>query len=138
MGDVHIDDHSSEYMRDVEQALDRALEAIGSHIEGEAKDELENAPRRVDTSNLKNSINYQVASDENAVYVGTNVEYAIYVHEGTGKFATNGNGRKDKWVYKDEKGNFYRTEGMPPNRFLKNAVDRNKDQIDKYLKDALS
>lgn len=38
-----------------------------------------------------------------AVYIGTNVEYAMYVHEGTSK--------------------------MAPNRFLKNAVDWNKAQL---------
>lgn len=112
MADVKIEDHSSEYLEDVDAALDRALEAIGIHIEGEAKEELENTPRRIDTGNLRNSITYQVESSEKAVYVGTNVEYALYVHEGT--------------------------VNMAPNRYLKNAVDRNKDQIDKYIKDALS
>ena len=112
MSDVRIDDHSDEYMREVEDALGRLLEAIGIHIEGEAKEELENTPRRIDTGNLRNSINYQVKESEKAVYVGTNVEYALYVHEGTSR--------------------------MAPNRFLTNAVDRNKDQINSYLKDALS
>lgn len=112
MGSVRIDDHSDEYMRRVQEALGPALEAIGIHIEGEAKEELENTPRRIDTGNLRNSINYQVVDSENAVYIGTNVEYGIYVHEGTSR--------------------------MAPNRFLKNAVDRNRDQIDDYLKNALS
>jgi len=112
MADVTINDHSAEYLNEVDAALDRALEGIGIHIEGEAKEELENTPRRIDTGNLRNSINYQVESNEKAVYVGTNVEYAIYVHEGT--------------------------VNMEANRFLKNAVERNKDQIDKYIKDALS
>ena len=112
MTDVRIDDHSDEYMRGIEGALDRALEAIGIHIEGEAKEELENTPRRIDTGNLRNSINYQVASSEKCVYVGTNVEYTLYVHEGTSR--------------------------MEANRFLTNAVDRNRDQINSYLKDAMS
>lgn len=112
MADVRIDDHSDEYLRGVEDALGRALEAIGIHIEGEAKEELENTPRRIDTGNLRNSITHEVSESENAVYVGTNVEYALYVHEGTSR--------------------------MAPNRFLTNAVDRNKDQINSYLKDALS
>lgn len=112
MGDVKIDDHSAEYLKKVEEALGPALEAIGIHIEGEAKEELENTPRRIDTSNLRDSINHQVEDDEQAVYIGTNVEYAIYVHEGTSR--------------------------MEANRFLKNAVDRNQDQVKKYIEDALS
>lgn len=112
MSDVRIDDHSSEYLREFESALVPALEAIGIHIEGEAKEELENTPRRVDTGNLRNSITHQVDTDEAAVYVGTNVEYALYVHEGTSR--------------------------MEPNRYLTNAVDKNKEQINAYLRDALS
>lgn len=111
MASVRIDDHSDEYLRDVAKRLDAALEAVGIHIEGEAKEELENTPRRIDTGNLRNSINYKVASDEQAVYIGTNVEYALYVHEGTSK--------------------------MAPNRFLKNAADRNRDQVTDYIKKAL-
>ena len=111
MGDVRIEDHSKEYLRQVNEALDVALEAVGLHIEGEAKEELENTPRRIDTGNLRNSITHQVI-DEPAVVVGTDVEYALYVHEGTSR--------------------------MAPNRYLKNAVDRNRDQIVDYIKKAMS
>ena len=112
MADVIIEDHSSEYLNDVDAALDQALEAVGIHIEGEAKEELENTPRRIDTGNLRNSITHEVVPEEQAVYVGTNVEYALYVHEGTSR--------------------------MEANRYLKNAVERNKDQIKKYIEDAMS
>ena len=83
--------------------------AIGIHLEGEAADELENSPRRVDTGRLKGSMTH--SSDDRSVTVGTNVEYAIYVHEGTRK--------------------------MAPNAFLKNAFQLNMDQIRQYLIDAL-
>lgn len=112
MADVKINDHSDEYKRQLVEQLPAALEAIGIHIEGEAKEELENTPRRIDTGNLRNSITHQVVESEGVVYVGTNVEYALYVHEGTSR--------------------------MEANRFLTNAVDRNKDQINQYLMDALT
>lgn len=158
MADVRIDDHSREYLRQVEEALGRAMEGIGIQIEGEAKEELENSPKRVDTGLLRNSITYALdgeppaissysgsdvhgntevtrknktagkpappprdgkysgsapkESKGRAVYIGTNVEYALYVHEGT--------------------------VNMTANRFLKNAVERNTDQIKQYVKDALS
>ena len=110
--DVIINDHSDEYKRQLLEQLPAALEAIGIHIEGEAKEELENTPRRIDTGNLRNSITHEVSESENAVYVGTNVEYALYVHEGPSR--------------------------MEANRFLTNAVDRNRDQINQYLMDALT
>lgn len=91
------------------EAVQRAMEAIGIHLEGEAKDELENSPRRIDTGRLRSSITH--ASDQESVTVGTNVEYAIYVHEGTRK--------------------------MAPNAFLKNAFERNMGQVQEYLVNSL-
>ena len=68
--------------------------------------------------------------------VGTNVYYSVYVHEGTGKYHPQG--RPIPWVYRDEKGKWHRTAGMKPNRFLKNAIVKNEDQIKKYLKDNIT
>lgn len=104
-------DNSDKALSEMREKVGAALEAVGIHVEGEAKDELENPPRRVDTGRLKNSITHEVAGKENAVYVGTNVEYAIYVHEGTRR--------------------------MTPNRFLKNACVRNEAQIRKFFEDKL-
>lgn len=145
MGEIKITDHSAEYLKDVDAALETAMEAVGIHVEGEAKEELSNSPRRIDTGLLRNSITYAVDGEapatatyhaDNAnkngstnigsysgtapkesghnrsVMIGTNVEYALYVHEGTSR--------------------------MAPNRFLKNAVERNKDQITTCIKNAMS
>ena len=97
--------------RSTQQSIVAALEAIGAHLADEAADELENSPRRVDTGNLKNSMTHRVVSDENSVYVGTNVNYALYVHEGTSR--------------------------MSPNRFIKNAVEKNEEQIKRYFDENL-
>lgn len=128
-------DNSLLAKEEVRKAIDRALEAIGLHVSGEAKEELSNAPKRIDTGLLRNSITYAVygqspavtsytadtgegagsysgkAPGESdggmAVYIGSNSEYSAYVHEGTQK--------------------------MAPNRFLKNAVEKNLDQIQRYI-----
>ena len=152
-------DHTDEFKQEFKEAVDRALEAIGMHIEGEAKEELNNTPKRIDTGLLRNSITYAISGeapairsyhasqgskrdssgrrrgsgsesagsvgfgtysgtapqdpdDQRAVYVGSNVEYASYIHEGF----TMANGRK-----------------IAPNRYLKNAVDKNRDQIGNLL-----
>lgn len=102
-------DNSGQVLEAKDAAVRRAMEAIGIHLEGEAADALEMDPKRIDTRRLYNSISH--SSDDNSVTVGTNVEYAIYVHEGTRK--------------------------MAPNAFLKNAFEMNMDQIRQYIIDAL-
>lgn len=49
--------------------------------------------------------------DKQAVYIGSNVSYAAYVHEGTSK--------------------------MAPNPFIKNAFEWNKNQIEDYFREHL-
>lgn len=56
------------------QALARALEEIGLTAEGYAK---KACP--VHTGRLGNSITHVIRPSEKAVYIGTNVEYAIFV-----------------------------------------------------------
>ena len=58
------------------EAITAALEAIGLQAEGYAK-----LLCPVDTGNLRNSITH--TTDEQAAYIGTNVEYAAYVEMGT-------------------------------------------------------
>ena len=132
------------YRKELDQKLDAAIEkalyAVGEFVQGEAMDELQNSPSRVDTGNLKNRIAFVVIrkDEENGdpcVLVGTNVYYAVYVHEGTGIYHPNG--RRTKWRYKDEKGKWHTTRGMKANRFLKNACVKNQRQITEYIRDEL-
>lgn len=88
-----------------------ALEAVGLQAEGYAKLELENPPRRIDTGRLRNSITHAMDGDV-TVCIGTAVEYAPYVHEGTMR--------------------------MTPNRFLKNAMEKNKNQYKKMIESYLA
>ena len=64
----------------IDNALILALEEVGIDAEAIAA---QNAP--VDTGRLSASITHALEPSEPAVYVGTNVPYAIYVHEGTSK-----------------------------------------------------
>lgn len=145
---ITFTDHTDDVLNLMYDRVKKGLYAVGMHLEGEAKEELENTPRRIDTGLLRNSITFALSGeapqiksyhgdnpsrhnqveavpigrysgaapndpkDAQAVYIGTNVEYAPYVHEGV-------------------------QQHMEPNRFLKNAVERNKDQIKKYLEQAL-
>lgn len=151
-------DHTDEVQEAVHDAVLVALDAAGLQGATLARRELQNNPSRIDTGLLRNSITHavsgkpaairgyrankgsnryikgknkgkrRIASAKNAgavgvgfyvgsapndtdgkkaVYVGTNVEYAGYVHEGTGH--------------------------MAPNRFLKNALDKNKGELEKIM-----
>lgn len=63
--------------------------------------------------------------DGDSVEVGTNVDYAVYVHEGTGKYAIGGGTPKERWVYRDElTGEFRMGYPQRPRRFIKNAIER--------------
>lgn len=137
-GNVSYDviDNTDDTMHEMQQKIDRALEAIGQQAEGHAKKHIREEPERVDTGRLRNSIthtyshkagfshSYQdkegnsftqdigAGDSVRTVFIGTNVEYAIYVHEGTYK--------------------------MAPNRFLKNAVQNHAEEYKAIAKKHLS
>ena len=68
-------DNTDEVLSALEKAKKRGLEAIGLVAEGHAK-----KITPVDTGRLRNSISH--ATDDEAAYIGTNVEYAPYVELG--------------------------------------------------------
>ena len=113
------------------QSVNKGLEKSGLLVEGTAK---ELCP--VDDGQLRQSINSKVIDNKNAS-IGTNVEYAPYVHQGTGIYAKNGDGRKTPWSYKDEKGEWHTTRGQQPNPFLERALDSNRDKIIKIFQEEI-
>lgn len=114
----------------------------GLRVETKAKQNLQSEPKRVDTGRLRASINTQAYTLDGkpVVGVGTNVKYAVYVHNGTGlygpnaklivpvnrdalRWATRGRGQAAK--RKSGKGGWtfaQSSSGMRPNPFLKNAL----------------
>lgn len=79
MADIEIkENHIDEYLKAVDAAKQRGLEKVGLTAERYAK-----ALCPVDTGRLRNSISHAVEGD--SVYIGTNVEYAVYVEKGTRK-----------------------------------------------------
>lgn len=125
MGDRGFVDHSDEVKAALDDAIKAALEAVGNTAVSHAKNNL-TAAGRVDHGNLRGSISHAVDPDENAVYIGTNTEYAIYNELGTGIYIPGG--RQSPWAYKDESGEWHQTRGMRPTHFLKNAVQDHKNE----------
>lgn len=111
------------------------MEKICLKVEADSK---KNCPPSI-TGNLRASITHKVVDEEDgeiAGYVGSNLDYAPYVHQGTGIYAIEGNGRKEvPWSYYDErKGEWQSTEGIKPTPFIQMAIDENMDDIINYFK----
>lgn len=127
MIDVKVETHADLFKDAVKEAVEAALEAVGLQAEGYAKANI-TAAGRVDTGELRNSVTHQVEGSEQAVYIGSNLEYAIYNEVGTGIYAEGGGGRKDPWMYVDDKGVGHWTVGITPIHFLKDAVADNGEE----------
>lgn len=69
--EVVIKDNSEEFLKALPEQIEQALTAIGLTAESYAKQECP-----VDTGRLRNSITHAVEAGEQAVYIGSNVEYA--------------------------------------------------------------
>lgn len=157
---IDIQDNTEEFKKEFGEKLKTALEAVGMQAEGNAKLEIENLPRRVDTGLLRNSITHKVVGDDSAI-IGSNVFYSVYVHEGTGKYAVNGSTGDGWWVYvkgstsskisahgkryteaqarrivaflKSKGLDAHMTQGMKPNRFLTNAMEKYRGEYKKII-----
>lgn len=106
-------------------------------IEREAK---ENCP--VDQGTLRAAMTH----DSNIIFgeivgrVGNTMEYAPYVHQGTGIYAKDGNGRKTPWKYKAKAGKYkgwHITKGQKPQPFLEKAKVDNISKIQNILGEGL-
>lgn len=94
----------------------------------------------VDDGVLRASITHKVQESSVGTItgtVGTGVEYAPYVHQGTGLFAVNGDGRKEPWVYKDAKGQFHKTIGQKPQPFLLDASIGEMDAVIRQISEVM-
>ena len=88
------------------------------------------------TGDLRKSITSKVEGLQGIVF--TPLEYAPYVEYGTGLFAEEG-GRKDvPWHYQDEQGEWHSTSGMKPQPFMRPALDENREEIIRILKEGIT
>lgn len=111
--------------------LEQALKRACLIVERDAK---QKAPK--DKGDLQRSITSTVIDGEGIIY--TPLEYAPYVEYGTGLFAEDG-GRTDvPWYYYDEEtGELIRTSGQKPQPFMRPALDENREEILRVLREGL-
>ena len=124
-----VDNATDQIIQDMKEKMDRSCLVV----EGEAR---KNCP--VDQGPLKASITSETETTEEEVIgrVGSNLEYAPYVHNGTGIYAKDGNGRKTPWGYEVKTGRykgFHWTYGQKPQPFLENAKLTKKNEVEKIL-----
>ena len=112
-------DHSDEGKEALKDATIQWLFQACILVEGQAV-----ALAPVQTARLRNSIDHHVDEAELTGYVGTNVEYAVYVEFGTGEFAENGNGKKP-----------FTTWGQEPQPYLRPAFRKNRSAIESLAKE---
>ena len=125
----------NEVVRNIELFLDgfdgdirAGLEYVLQIVEDEAK-----LRCPYDNGELRRRITHQV--QDTVGVVGTNVSYAPYVHEGTGIYAADGQGRKEvPWRYQDEEGQWHSTSGQKPQPFLRDAMDSLQGELLTLLK----
>lgn len=113
-------------IENMEQSLGKAC----ALVERAAK---EKAPKG--TGALRRSIASKVEGDTGYVY--TPLEYAPYIEYGTGLFAVEG-GRTDvPWHYQDDEGNWHSTSGQKPRPFMVPALNENREEIVKIIKEGI-
>lgn len=72
------------------------------------------------------------------IYIGTAVEYGVYVECGTGHYASTGGGTtKPSWVYKDEFGRWHRAYPQKPRPYLKPSVADHAEEYRNILVESL-
>ncbi len=134
--EIELTDHTDELLTVLEHNIAAAYEAVGWAMETHVKEACPvGTPESTSIKNyhggsLRKSITHKVVDD--MVYVGTNMKapnnspYPFFVEFGTGIYATDGNGRKSPWIWKDKNGKYHYTRGIKPRHFMRNAVSSAK------------
>ncbi len=129
-------DNSEAVLQELSTKLEAILEAWGIQGVGAVQDII-TSESRIDTGAMLNSISHQVDLDDQSVYIGTNIEYAIYHELGTGIYLEGGGGRQTPWAYQDANGEWHRTRGIKPIHMIKNGVSGSVNDFKSIANDIL-
>lgn len=131
---VVFEDNRIDVINAIDSNIEAALEEVAGELESQVK-----RNTAVKTGKTKSSWEHKVykTGEGYEAVVGSNYENAIWEEFGTGDYALHGDGRKGGWTYKDEKGQWHRTNGKKPRRPLWNAYVALKPSIENRLKKIL-
>lgn len=123
---AELDKKVRELIKNFPEAGEQCINRACLIVEAKAK---ENTP--VDLGTLRASITHKVFPQNGTIegYVYTNEEYAPHVEFGTGIYADNGQGRQTPWKFQDKDGNWYKTVGQQPKKFISNALDTEREKV---------
>lgn len=113
--------------------LTRNMEKACLEVETEAK---KNCPEDMGILRASITSDVEITATEIVGKIGSNLEYAPYVHNGTGIYAKDGNGRKKPWGYEVRDGKykgFHWTHGQKPKPFLEDAKLAKKSSVERIL-----
>jgi hypothetical protein len=120
------------FIADLPTKLAEKMEQATLYIEAESK---KDAPVG-DTGMLRASIGHyvEVNGAKAEGFVGSGLAYSPFVHNGSGEFAIDGNGRKGGWCYKDLKGQWHFTMGQKPQPFIQDNIDENVNKLKDFFR----
>ena len=126
-------DNKDEVLKASKDQIYAWLDAIGEDASATASSKCP-----VDTGTLKNSIDHTVDISNQCVYIGTDVDYAIYHEFGTGKYAEGGGGRQTPWMFEGKDGEMHWTMGVPARHFIQFGATAHQSEykamLESYLK----
>ena len=121
---VEFKDFTTIVLQKIQENGEAFLEEVGGEVEAQTK-----RNTKVDTGKTKGSWEHIVNADKMEVQIGSRYKNALWEELGTGIYALNDDGRKNKWVYRTPDGKFHATVGKKPRRALYNAYNSKKNQI---------
>ena len=121
---VEFKDFTTIVLQKMRETGEVFLEEVGGEVEAQTKQNT-----KVDTGKTKGSWEHIVNADKMEVQIGSRYKNALWEELGTGIYALNGDGRKNKWVYRTPDGKFHTTVGKKPRRALYRAYTSKKNAI---------
>ena len=121
---VEFKDFTTIVLQKIHENGEAFLEEVGGEVEAQTK-----RNTKVDTGKTKGSWEHIVNTKKMEVQIGSRYKNALWEELGTGIYALNGDGRKNKWVYRTPDGKFHATVGKKPRRALYNAYNSKKNAI---------
>lgn len=131
------------FQGDMAKALDSSMDKACIEVERVAKQKCPTGEAGGnDTVPLRQSIMHEVRLEGGRVVgiVGSGLDYAVYVHEGTGIRSRTGMGRTYDlpWSYQDDRGQWHTTSGQEAQPFLEEAYNESRDRVMQILAGAVS
>lgn len=132
--------NNADFIKSVEDASFKIIEQLKGNVE-KACIIIETEAKKgcpVDQGITRASISHSITLNPDSIVgsIGCSLETAPFVHQGTGLYAKDGNGRKTPWKYEAVAGKYkgwHTTRGQKPQPFLEDAKTKMRSRVEKTL-----